>query len=356
MSFFDEDIKKSVWEGKIPIIFTLSPDDLTSHLPPSPYTFMAPRNSYFPLITSVVKEYFSSSTLVLLDEMWLEYRGIPLKWHVPIGVLYDTLVLSKSGGVIEQPYWNIVVHFQSYPDKILLKCPNIEAVRTYYKNVLKEATFIKQGDINKFNNLTINQSNDLWDGLKNHDYDKFWSVNKKFAPNSYKEYKNIPIRLIINYKPPVQELIPVYDGENSTTEITLENLFSKIPYDSVSSLFNYISNSNNTGNLSPPLSPSDRNSAEVDNNIENSINQSSLPPSAEYSNLLQFMKACGIKYRIQGIEPPLDSSAVWLYEYFSHPDNFIYITLFDPSNLDNNSFNYNLNNSNKNSNNNNNNE
>ncbi|KAN0024023.1 hypothetical protein ACTFIV_008416 [Dictyostelium citrinum] len=370
MSSFDEDIKRSIWEGKIPIVFTLSPDDLTSHLSPSPYTLMAPRNSYFPLITSLVKDYFSSSTLVLLDEMWLEYRGVPLKWHLPIGVLYDTIVgnnncsnsNNNSSNIMEQPYWNIVVHFQSYPDRILLRCPNIESVRTYYKNVLKEANFIKQGDITKINNLNINQSNDLWDGLKSHDYDKFWSVNKKLIPNSSKEYKNIPIRLIINYKPPIQELIPVFD-ENSV-ELTLENLFSRIPYESFSNFLNYSNNNNNNNNNnnSPPLSPNSNNNNNnndndhdndnnsnnknnnknnninnVDNSIENSLNQTNIESvEPEFSNLLQYIKATGAEYKIQGIQPSLKSSAVWLYEHFGHPDNFLYIVLIDPSQNTNN--------------------
>lgn len=30
---------------------------------------------------------------------------------------------------------------------------------------------------------------------------------------------------------------------------------------------------------------------------------------------------------VQGITPPLNSSIAWLVEHFSHPDNFLYITI-----------------------------
>jgi len=328
MSFFDEEIKKSIWDGKIPIIFTLSPNDLTSHIPPSPYSFMAPRNSYFPLITNQVKDHFSSSTLVLLDEMWLEYNGIPIKWHIPIGVLYDSLV---GGGQDDNGYWNLVVHFQSYPDKIL-KCPNEEYVKTYYKNVLKEANYIKQGDITKLNNLNINQSNELWDGLKYHDYDKFWSINKKFYPNSSKEYKYIPIRIIYNCKPPVQELIPVFDENGEET--TLEMVFNYIPFQNVENILgsNNSNNMNNSGNNinNSNNGEDDDNNNDNNNNNNNNDNQEKSTNNSKYKTLFDYISLGNVKYKIQGIEPDLNSSVVWLNEFFGYPDNFLYIVLLDP--------------------------
>ncbi|KYQ92238.1 autophagy protein 5 [Tieghemostelium lacteum] len=342
MSFFDEDIKRSIWEGKIPIIFTLSPDDLTSHLPPAPFALMAARNTYFPLITNIVKDYFSSSTLVL-HEMWLEYKGIPLKWHVPIGVLFDTLVspgATMVGGTEQQAtYWNITVHFQSYPERLLMKCLNEESVKTYYRNVLKEAYYIKHGDINKINNLNINQSNELWDGLRLHDYDKFWSINKLFYNNNNNNsnssssnnnnagggYKYIPIRIIYHYKPPIQELIPSID-ENGQ-ELTLENLFYRIPFATLSNLFTNTS----TSTTSPTISPTSSSSSLISiHQAQEQLHQQQ--QQSGFLNILQYLKSTpSVKYKIQGIEPPLDSTLSWLSEYFSHPDNFLYIVLSDSS-------------------------
>lgn len=51
-------------------------------------------------------------------EMWLEFNGIPLKWHYPIGVLLD--IYSND---IQLP-WNIVVHFDKFPENVLMHCQN----------------------------------------------------------------------------------------------------------------------------------------------------------------------------------------------------------------------------------------
>ncbi|EGG20133.1 autophagy protein 5 [Cavenderia fasciculata] len=324
MSFFDDDIKRSVWDGKIPVMFSMSGNDVTHHTMPAPYMMMVPRNSYFPLVTGAVRDYFSHSTLIMSDnELWLEYKGIPIKWHLPIGVLFDVLVGSESGTQI----WNLTVHFQSFPEKILLRCPNEESVETYYKNVLKEANYIKQGDINKLNNLNINQSNELWDGLRQHifpffhvdDYDKFWSINKLFynvnvgGSSTGIGYKHIPVRLIQNNRPYVQNLIAPYN--ESGAELTLSDYFSKIPFYSI-----FIGGATEPSSSSPTTT----NTGE--------LSTSSSSTSMAYTNLLQYIKAGAGKYLIQGVEPPLESSFLWLGEYFSHPDNFLYITLIDSTN------------------------
>lgn len=52
------------------------------------------------------------------DEVWFSYNEVPLKWHYPIGLLFDLLA---SDGVLP---WTIIVHFKKFPEDILFKCPN----------------------------------------------------------------------------------------------------------------------------------------------------------------------------------------------------------------------------------------
>lgn len=53
------------------------------------------------------------------NEMWLDYNGQPLKWHCPIGFLYDLYC-----GNDPQLPWTLTVHFTKFPEDILLHCPN----------------------------------------------------------------------------------------------------------------------------------------------------------------------------------------------------------------------------------------
>lgn len=52
------------------------------------------------------------------NEMWLEYNGAPLKWHLPIGVLHDLHAED-----IQLP-WNITVHFDKFPENVIMHCHN----------------------------------------------------------------------------------------------------------------------------------------------------------------------------------------------------------------------------------------
>lgn len=63
--------------------------------------------------------------------MWLEFNGIPLKWHYPIGVLLDIYFND-----IQLP-WNIVVHFDKFPENVLMHCQNkyVHDMSLIYNNI-----------------------------------------------------------------------------------------------------------------------------------------------------------------------------------------------------------------------------
>lgn len=51
--------------------------------------------------------------------MWLEFNGQPIKWHFPIGVLFDL----HMGNEPQLP-WNLTVHFDKFPEECIFRCPN----------------------------------------------------------------------------------------------------------------------------------------------------------------------------------------------------------------------------------------
>lgn len=115
----DREILREIWEGKIPVQFQLASDE--TDVDPEQFFLLIPRLSYFPLVSDKVRKHFLRfvSNELQDGEMWMDSNGTPLKWHYPIGVLFDLLV----GGDAILP-WPITVHFSKFPEDVLFRCPN----------------------------------------------------------------------------------------------------------------------------------------------------------------------------------------------------------------------------------------
>jgi autophagy-related protein 5 len=111
----DREVLKVVWEGKIPVKFVAEEErDLEDQ---QSYFLLIPRVSYLPLVTDKVKKHFQR---YIEDEenVWYSYNETPLKWHFPIGLLFDLLVTDE---VLPM---QINVHFKKFPEDILFRCPS----------------------------------------------------------------------------------------------------------------------------------------------------------------------------------------------------------------------------------------
>jgi len=234
------------------------------------------------------------SAPVVVDEMWFDFNGVPLKWHYPIGVLYDLLATQS-----DLP-WPLTVHFQEFPSSSLLRCATEDIARSHVTNTLKEANFIKHGDATKFNSLSVLESDAIWDGIRNNDFDLFWGSNKLLAA-SINTMKNIPIRVIQDNFPFIQDLVLPKDenGNERTLASVVSQLLPQLALPPTSS-------------QQVDLLPSPQG---IQTPNTTSATTSSTQPKRQFVVLLQ------------GIEPPLESTVVWLYDRFSYPDNFLYLVV-----------------------------
>jgi len=55
----DREVLREIWDGKIPVCFTLDSEETCDLQGPDPFYLMVPRLSYFPLCTEKVKNVYA---------------------------------------------------------------------------------------------------------------------------------------------------------------------------------------------------------------------------------------------------------------------------------------------------------
>nr|SVE84446.1 EOG090X0BB3 [Daphnia pulex] len=263
----DREILREIWEGRLPVCFTLATEEVSTPIAPDPFYLMVPRLTYFPLVTDKVRRHFVRCVVPEKhdNEMWLEFERHPLKWHYPIGLLYD-LFVSNS----ELP-WQITVHFDKYPDNKILKCPSKEVVESHVMHSLNEADALKH----KNHIMALMQERDhkqLWLGLLHDRFDQFWSANRKLMEHSAEDgFRYIPFRLYVpqlTSKPFVQYLIKPVENEK---KLVVEDLLQRAN--------------------------------------------------------LNFESKGPFQVVIHGIDIPLETPLQWISEHLSYPDNFLHLCI-----------------------------
>lgn len=159
MDVVEERIGKEIWGGSVPVIFNLAPHEVTAMEPPLSYCTLLPRMSYLPLVTKDARAHFLPSAPAMEDEMWFEHNSMPLKWNLPIGVLFDLHNLDETVPM------EITVHFQLFPEKSLLRCRNLATVRAAFTNSFKECCYLQYGTVQAASSLSKGEHEELWNAV-----------------------------------------------------------------------------------------------------------------------------------------------------------------------------------------------
>lgn len=72
----DRDVLREIWDGKIPVCFTLDSEEICELQGPDPFYLMVPRLSYFPLCTDKVNnvnEMLSFGRIFIIFRYFLLY-------------------------------------------------------------------------------------------------------------------------------------------------------------------------------------------------------------------------------------------------------------------------------------------
>ncbi|GAB5353623.1 hypothetical protein AAMO2058_000050800 [Amorphochlora amoebiformis] len=263
--------KVKVWGGKIPVKFSLAKREITAMEEPHSMFVLLPRISYLPLVTKTVRDHFVDYAPAIREDMWFDFDGKPLRWHLPIGVLYD---LVKDEVALP---WNITVHFTGYPTKELLPCRNLTAVTDHFFHCLKEACFLKYGSSSIIMKMSKGNHQLIEDALVSGEYKKIIEPSKEYTESkSFKSPQSkLPVRVLLGkgFEPALQKII-----------------------------------------IQPPLELRDRKG--VGYTLETGLQF--MLPGVDLTRL---------QVLVHGIQPPMTASLLWLSGQMCHADQFLYVCL-----------------------------
>ncbi|CAH1429661.1 unnamed protein product [Lactuca virosa] len=313
----EKEAQRYVWDGAIPLQVHLHDSEVTTLPPPPPALILAPRIGYLPLLSSQLKPFFSGALPPGVDTIWFDYKGLPLKWYISTGVLFDLLCAEP-----ERP-WNLTVHFRGYPGNILIPCDGEDSVKWSYINSLKEAAYIIHGSSKNVMNMSQPDQVELWRSVMNGKLETYNRISSKLKLGIIEDDFSDKVN------PSLKAPHTVNETEATTTLKT-----SRIP------VRLYLCNTNQDfENLEtvPPFETWDQISyinRPVELNKEGkyftlydaikSILPEFFHPAAEEEGKDGVIKLV----RIQGIEPKMEIPFSWVVNNLMNPDYFLHICVY----------------------------
>ncbi|KAI9205737.1 autophagy protein Apg5-domain-containing protein [Polychytrium aggregatum] len=231
----EQGLAEQVWNMVLPLQISADPQELKAFGPntaPSPAVFYAlcPRHSYLPLVAANAKAFFMDLFELSSDpndsEIWFSYQNEPLKWHFPIGLLFDMFQAATPSTVPPTP-WKIHIHFGGFPADKLIKFPSSGTLFDFFMSSIKEADHLRNGSTKKVMALSKADQLSLWDGLCQNDSQKFWAVNLKLVviEDGSTPPRAIPMRIYSESKAVLQEPVPCVNRETGA-DLTLGDVLN----------------------------------------------------------------------------------------------------------------------------------
>ena len=177
------ELQKKVWNGSIPLEIRLAASDCRTYDDSEPYLVQIPRLSYLAFLLPRLHAFFSTSLInpeVQPHDAWLSFEGVPLKWHYPLGLLYDLFSGAEPVNLDQQDRaasapapipWRLTTHYTDYPgDQLIQLDPEGRALLDSYINAVKEADFIRNGTARTVMSLSKDDSDNLWRAVETRKY------------------------------------------------------------------------------------------------------------------------------------------------------------------------------------------
>lgn len=211
-------LQSKIWSGSVALEIRLAPSDCRTYDESEPYLIQYPRLSYLAFLLPKLHAFFTPSLItpeVASHDAWLSFENVPLKWHYPLGLLYDLFSGAEPSdmdppGVVESDVvvegsarstpipWKLTIHYSDFPDDQLIQLDAEErAMQDTFVNAVKEADFVRNGTARTVMFLSKDDSDNLWLAVRNHNLQLFNSVNNKLLYPPGMELRRVPIKVYL---------------------------------------------------------------------------------------------------------------------------------------------------------------
>ncbi|KAL5121988.1 Autophagy protein 5 [Pleosporales sp. CAS-2024a] len=230
-------LRGKVWHGSIPLEIRLAKEDCRTYDDSDAYLIQFPRLSYLALLTTPLHTFFSRFLIYPCtpSSLWLSHESVPLKWHYPLGLLYDLYAAaepfhpcssaSSSPSPPPRPLspsaphdddapptttttrrtlpFRLTLHTTSYPTAHLIPLDDdpTRTMRDLFMHAVKEADYLRTGTGKTVMFLSQADSEQLWHAVVTHDFARFHAVNQKLLHPQGLRLRHLPVRLYLPYKP-----------------------------------------------------------------------------------------------------------------------------------------------------------
>ncbi|KAL8843543.1 MAG: hypothetical protein Q9170_000047 [Blastenia crenularia] len=216
-------LQDAIWGGAVPLDIRLSPSDCRIYDQADSYLIQYPRLSYLPFLLPRLHAFFFS---FLIDstsaphEGWFSYENVPLKWHYPLGLLYDLFSGASPAQAdgsdladhsaprqddLTLP-WRLTIHFTDWPGEQLVQ-PDAEGkvLHDAFINSVKEADFLRNGTAKGIMSLSKDDSTQLWRAVQEHNRSAFDPIFQKLLYAQGTPLRHIPLKIYLPSSPSASE-------------------------------------------------------------------------------------------------------------------------------------------------------
>eukprot|EP00667_Euglena_gracilis_P015753 EG_transcript_16403 len=195
----DEAVQREIWKGEVPVEYTLADSEVAVIGKPPPFYQLIPRMSYLPFYLPDVRNHFAPAAVKLGQDkarMWLSHNNAPVKWHLPLGVIYD--MIHQDSDPAAGPVLQLTVHFDGFPEGKVLSLQTEEDVGSFFLHSMKEAACIRFDSAKAVITLTTKDKQELCEAVRDC-YSRFSSYQKvrEKIEQGEKACDKLAVRLVV---------------------------------------------------------------------------------------------------------------------------------------------------------------